>query len=60
MTHPGSGPMHLFTGLVPFVSVGCADFDARAHAPNESIPLDLWYRDMKRQAKIIELLGKDS
>lgn len=58
LTNPGSGPLYLFEELVPFVSVGCGDFDSRAHAPNESIPLDLFFLDIKRQATIIKQMGQ--
>ncbi|MFX0200765.1 MAG: M20/M25/M40 family metallo-hydrolase, partial [Candidatus Hodarchaeota archaeon] len=58
ITSPGSGPLYLFEGLCPFVSVGCGDYDSRGHAPNESIPLDLFYLDIKRQATIIDEMGR--
>ncbi|MFX0115568.1 MAG: M20/M25/M40 family metallo-hydrolase [Candidatus Hodarchaeota archaeon] len=54
ITNPGSGPLYLFEDLVPMVSVGCGDFDSRAHAPNESIHLDLFFLDVNRQATIIK------
>ncbi|MHA2495745.1 MAG: M20/M25/M40 family metallo-hydrolase [Candidatus Hodarchaeales archaeon] len=58
ITSPGSGPLYLFEGLVPMVSVGCGDFDSRGHAPNESVPLDLFFLDVKRQAAIIDEMGR--
>ncbi|MFX1512260.1 MAG: M20/M25/M40 family metallo-hydrolase [Promethearchaeota archaeon] len=58
ITSAGSGPLYLFKDLVPMVSVGCADFDSRGHAPNESVSLDLFFLDIKRQAAIFEEMGR--
>ncbi|MCF2136541.1 MAG: M20/M25/M40 family metallo-hydrolase [Candidatus Thorarchaeota archaeon] len=57
-TNPGSGPLYLFKDLVPMVSVGCGDFDSRAHSPNESIILENFLNSMKRAAFIIDELAK--
>ena len=58
ITNPGSGPLYLFEDIVPMVSIGCDDFDSRAHSPNESVPLSLFFLDIKRQTKIIDEMGR--
>ncbi len=53
-TSPGSGPLYLFKGHVPMVSIGVGDFYSRVHSPNESILIDNFHRSMKRIAVLIE------
>ncbi|MHA1902646.1 MAG: M20/M25/M40 family metallo-hydrolase [Candidatus Thorarchaeota archaeon] len=57
-TSPGSGPLHLFKKHVPMVSIGCGDFDSRAHSPNESIKLDNYYKAVKRVAVVMDEMGR--
>jgi acetylornithine deacetylase/succinyl-diaminopimelate desuccinylase-like protein len=57
-TSPGSGPMYLFKDYLPTVGVGCTDHDARIHAPDESIRIDYFVKDMKRIAVIIDEMGQ--
>ncbi len=57
-TSAGSGPLYLFRGLVPFVSVGCGDYDSRAHSPNESIKIDNFVRSAKRAVFVMDELAK--
>ena len=53
-TSPGSGPLYLFNKHVPMVSIGCGDFESKAHSPNESIVLENYRRAMHRVVAIIE------
>lgn len=57
-TSPGSGPLYLFTEHVPMVSIGCGDFDSRAHSPNESIVIDNYLLTMKRVAVVIDEMSR--
>lgn len=57
VTSPGSGPLYLFTEYVPMVSIGCSDFDSRAHSPNESIVIDDYRLAMHRYAVLINEMG---
>ncbi len=57
VTSPGSGPLYLFTEHVPMVSIGCSDFDSRAHSPNESIVIDDYRLAMHRYAVLINEMG---
>ncbi|MGY5874760.1 MAG: M20/M25/M40 family metallo-hydrolase [Candidatus Thorarchaeota archaeon] len=57
-TSPGSGPLYLFKEYVPMVSIGCGDFDSRAHSPNESISIDNYLNTMKRVAVIMDEMSR--
>ncbi|MHA1399372.1 MAG: M20/M25/M40 family metallo-hydrolase [Candidatus Heimdallarchaeaceae archaeon] len=48
----GSGPMYLFEDI-PCVSIGTGHIDSNAHAPNENVYLDDWYKGMKAIATLI-------
>ncbi len=56
-TSPGSGPLYLFKDLVPMVSIGCGDYNSRAHAPNESIVIENYLKTMKRIAVLMTEMG---
>ncbi len=56
-TSPGSGPLYLFDGLVPMVSIGCGDFESRAHSPNETILVDNFANATKRMAVLISMMA---
>jgi len=51
----GSGPMDLFPG-VPCISIGTANFQSNAHAPNENIYIEDWIEGMKIIANLIHNL----
>jgi len=55
----GSGPNFIFQKYlgVPIISSGAGDSESRAHAPNESISLDLYVRGAKHFARLLELMG---
>jgi acetylornithine deacetylase/succinyl-diaminopimelate desuccinylase-like protein len=57
-TSPGSGPLYLFTDHVPMVSIGCGDFESRAHSPNESIIIDNYLLAMKRIAVVMDEMSR--
>jgi acetylornithine deacetylase/succinyl-diaminopimelate desuccinylase-like protein len=57
-TNPGSGPLYLFKDLVPMVSIGCGDFDSRAHSPNESMLIDNFVQSTKRLVVIMDEMGR--
>ena len=42
---------------VPIISSGAGDSESRAHAPNESISLDLYVKGAKHFARILEGMG---
>jgi acetylornithine deacetylase/succinyl-diaminopimelate desuccinylase-like protein len=54
----GSGPNFMFQEYlgVPIISNGANDADSRAHAPNESISLDLYAKAAKHFARILMLM----
>jgi len=58
-TSAGSGPMHLFRNWlkIPVVSAGCSYPDARAHAPNENLPIDLFIKGIKFMATLLRDFG---
>ncbi len=56
-TSPGSGPLYLFNEYVPMVSIGCGDYDSRAHAPNESIMIENYHNTIKRIAVLMHEMG---
>jgi acetylornithine deacetylase/succinyl-diaminopimelate desuccinylase-like protein len=55
----GSGPNYIFQKYlgVPIISSGAGDSDSQAHAPNESISLDLYVKGAKHFARILKLMG---
>ena len=58
----GSGPNFMFMKYLgmPIITSGAGDPDSRAHAPNESISLDLYVKGAKHFARILKLMGSDS
>jgi acetylornithine deacetylase/succinyl-diaminopimelate desuccinylase-like protein len=56
----GSGPNFMFMKYlgVPIITSGAGDPDSRAHAPNESISLDLYVKGAKHFARILKLMGE--
>ena len=57
----GSGPNFIFQKYlgVPIISSGAGDSNSKAHAPNESISLDLYVKGAKHFARILMLMGMD-
>lgn len=55
----GSGPNFMFQKYlgVPIISSGAGDAESRAHAPNESISLDLYIKGAKHFARILNLMS---
>ncbi len=55
----GSGPNFMFQKYlgVPIISSGAGDSESRAHAPNESISLDLYVKGAKHFARILAGMG---
>ena len=60
-TSAGSGPMHLFRNWlnIPVVSAGCSYPEARGHAPNENLPINLFIKGVKFMATLINDFGSD-
>lgn len=58
-TSAGSGPMHLFRNWIklPVVSAGCSYPEAKAHAPNENLPIKLYLKGIEFMAFLIEEFG---
>jgi acetylornithine deacetylase/succinyl-diaminopimelate desuccinylase-like protein len=56
----GSGPNFIFQKYlgVPIISSGAGDSETRAHAPNESISLDLYVKGAKHFARLLKLMGE--
>jgi acetylornithine deacetylase/succinyl-diaminopimelate desuccinylase-like protein len=56
----GSGPNFIFQKYlgVPIISSGAGDSESRAHAPNESISLDLYVKGAKHFARLLKLMGE--
>lgn len=56
----GSGPNFIFQNYldVPIITSGAGDAETRAHAPNESISLDLYVKGAKHFARILKLMGE--
>jgi acetylornithine deacetylase/succinyl-diaminopimelate desuccinylase-like protein len=56
----GSGPNFMFQNYlgVPIISSGAGDAESRAHAPNESISLDLYIKGAKHFARILNLMAE--
>lgn len=57
-TSPGSGPLYLFNKHVPMVSIGCGDYESKAHSPNESIVLENYRKAMHRIVAVIDEMSK--
>jgi len=57
----GSGPNFIFQKYlgVPIISSGAGDSESRAHAPNESISLDLYVKGAKHFARLLKLMGEN-
>ena len=55
----GSGPNFMFQKYlgVPIISSGAGDSESQAHAPNESISLDLYVKSAKHFARILDGMG---
>jgi acetylornithine deacetylase/succinyl-diaminopimelate desuccinylase-like protein len=55
----GSGPNYIFQKYlgVPIISSGSGDSNSRAHAPNESISLELYEKAAKHFARILMLMA---
>lgn len=55
----GSGPNFIFQKYlgVPIISSGAGDSETQAHAPNESISLDLYVKGAKHFARLLNLMG---
>jgi acetylornithine deacetylase/succinyl-diaminopimelate desuccinylase-like protein len=56
----GSGPNFIFQKYlgVPIISSGAGDSETQAHAPNESISLDLYVKGAKHFARILALMAE--
>ncbi len=56
----GSGPNFIFQKYlgVPIISSGAGDSETQAHAPNESISLDLYIKGAKHFARLLNLMGE--
>jgi len=56
----GSGPNFMFQKYlgVPIISSGSGDSESRAHAPNESISMDLYVKGAKHFARLLKLMGE--
>lgn len=54
----GSGPNFIFQKYldVPIISSGAGDSQSNAHAPNESISLDLYLKGAKHFARLVKLM----
>ena len=57
-TSPGSGPLYLFNSHVPMVSVGCGDYESRAHSPNESIIVENYRKAQHRVVWIMDEMSR--
>ncbi|MHA2396924.1 MAG: M20/M25/M40 family metallo-hydrolase, partial [Candidatus Thorarchaeota archaeon] len=57
-TSPGSGPLYLFNKHVPMVSIGCADYESKAHSPNESIVVENYRKSMHRIVAVMDEMSK--
>ena len=56
----GSGPNFIFKKYlgVPIISSGAGDSESRAHAPNESVSLDLYVKGAKHFARLLKLMSE--
>lgn len=57
-TSPGSGPLYLFNKYVPMVSIGCGDYESKAHSPNESIVIENYRKAMHRIVAVMDEMSK--
>jgi acetylornithine deacetylase/succinyl-diaminopimelate desuccinylase-like protein len=57
-TSPGSGPLYLFNKHVPMVSIGCGDYESKAHSPNESIVVENYRKNMHRLVAVMDEMSK--
>ncbi|MFW9787355.1 MAG: M20/M25/M40 family metallo-hydrolase [Candidatus Thorarchaeota archaeon] len=57
-TSPGSGPLHLFNKHVPMVSIGCGDYESKAHSPNESIVVENYRKAMHRLVAVMDEMSR--
>ena len=57
-TSPGSGPLYLFNKHVPMVSIGCGDYESKAHSPNESIVIENFRKSMHRIVAVMDEMSK--
>ena len=57
-TSPGSGPLYLFNKYVPMVSIGCGDYESKAHSPNESIFIENFRKTMHRIVAVMDEMSK--
>lgn len=57
-TSPGSGPLYLFNKHVPMVSIGCGDYESKAHSPNESIVVENYRKAMHRIVAVMDEMSK--
>ena len=57
-TSPGSGPLYLFNKHVPMVSIGCGDYESKAHSPNESIVVENYRKSMHRLVAVMDEMSK--
>ncbi len=57
-TSPGSGPLYLFNEHVPMVSIGCGDYESKAHSPNESIIIENFRLTMHRLVALIDEMSR--
>ncbi|OLS23751.1 MAG: Succinyl-diaminopimelate desuccinylase, partial [Candidatus Thorarchaeota archaeon AB_25] len=57
-TSPGSGPLYLFNKYVPMVSIGCGDYESKAHSPNESIVVENYRKSMHRIVAVMDEMSK--
>jgi acetylornithine deacetylase/succinyl-diaminopimelate desuccinylase-like protein len=57
----GSGPNHLFVHLLglPVATAGLSHPDARVHAPNENIRIDLYLKHARHMARVMEAFGRE-
>ena len=57
----GSGPNFIFQEYlgVPIISSGAGDSESNAHAPNESISLELYQKSAKHFARLVKLMAED-
>ena len=53
---PGSGPMYLFSDLVPVVSIGVGNAGSNAHSPNENIEVSDFKKGQLCIGRLIETM----
>jgi di/tripeptidase len=57
-TSGGSGPLYLFNKYVPMVSIGCGDYESKAHAPNESLIVENYRKSIHRIVAVMDEMSK--